>query len=254
MENDTISVVERDRVLTVQLCRPQRKNALDLSMYKRLTKEFARAAQEESVRAVVLTGSDGVFTSGNDLQDFLENAELQDDSPVGQFLWTFTTFPKPIVVVVDGPAIGIGSTLLLHCDLAYASERSEFKLPFASLGLCPEFASSYLLPRMVGLAKASEWLLLGDSFSAREACASGLINGVVDSPLLHAQQVAERLAAMPPNALRKTKALLKASVLPKSKKAMETEIDAFVELLQGPEFAEAVSAFFEKRDADFSRF
>lgn len=254
MENSTISAVERDRVLTLQLCRPERKNALNLSMYERLSKEFTRAAQEESVRAVVLTGSDGVFTAGNDLEDFLQNAKLQGDSPVGQFLWAFATFPKPIVVAIDGPAIGIGSTLLLHCDLSYASPRSEFKLPFANLGLCPEFASSYLLPRLVGLAKANQWLMLGESFSAEEASASGLINGVVDAPLLHAQQIAQRLAGMPPNALRKTKALLKASVLPKSKKAMAAEIDAFVELLQGPEFAEAVSAFFEKRDADFSQF
>lgn len=254
MSNGFITSAEKDRVLTLQLARPERKNALNLAMYAGLTQELEIAATEDSVRAVIITGSDGVFTAGNDLQDFLQNADLQKESPVGKFLWTFTTFPKPIIAAVDGPAIGIGTTLLLHCDMAYASVRSEFKLPFAGLGLCPEFASSYLLPRLVGYAKASEWLMLGEAFSAQEALSAGLINDVVDSPLMHAQNVAVKLAAMPPAAVRKTKALLKAAVLPKSKKVLAAEIDAFVELLQGPEFAEAVAAFFEKRSADFSAF
>lgn len=255
MSHSFIATTLSEQVLEIRLCRPERKNALNLSMYEHLANELTAAAENSAIRVAILTGSDGCFTSGNDLQDFIEGFDdSSSESPMARFLWAFTTFPKPIIVAIDGPAIGIGTTLLLHCDLAYASPTSEFKLPFASLGLCPEYASSFLLPRLVGYAKASEWLLLGQSISAEEAAAAGLINAVVDAPLNYARDQAKALAKMPPTALRRTKALLKAPLLPRVQKVIFTEADAFVKLLQGPEFAEAVTAFFEKRPADFSKF
>ncbi len=245
---------QENSVLELRLDRPERKNAINLAMYQNLVEQLKAAQEESSIKVVILAGSDGCFTSGNDLQDFASGAGVADDSPIAQFLWAFTTFPKPIVVAVDGAAVGIGTTLLLHCDFAYASPQSAFSLPFVGLGLCPEYASSYLLPRLAGYGKACEWLLLGDVFSAGDACAVGLINKVVDEPLIAAWHTAERLAKLPPAAVKKTKALLKASILPRVQPVMLAEANAFVEALQGPEFAEAVAAFFAKRAPDFSKF
>lgn len=255
MSESSVLVSESQGVLELQLHRPERKNAINMAMYQALSTALTAAKDRDSVRAVILSGSDGCFTSGNDLQDFLNGIDgVVGDSPIAQFLWTFTTFPKPIVVAVDGLAVGIGTTLLLHCDFAYASSGSEFTLPFTGLGLCPEYASSFLLPRLVGYSKACEWLMLGDAISATDACAAGLINRVVEDPLFSARETAARLVALPPAALRSTKALLKSSVLPRAQKVMLSEADAFVKALQGAEFAEAVDAFFDKRPADFSRF
>lgn len=235
-------------VLTIALCRPERKNALNIAMYETLVTTLREAAADDEVRAVVFTGEGGAFTSGNDLHDFMTNAgQPTETSPIGEFLWSYATFPKPVVVAVDGVAIGIGTTLLMHSDFAYVSDHSVFQLPFTALGLCPEFASSYLLPRLVGYVKASEWLLLGQAFSAQDAFAAGLVNEVVESPLEKASAVAKQLAMMPPLAMRKSKALLKDALLPQIKETMAKETDAFVSLLQGPEFAEAVQAFFNRK-------
>lgn len=242
-------------VLEISMCRPERKNALNLAMYEEMARLLTQTTEDASVRAVIITGSDHCFTSGNDLQDFINGAQIGfTDSPLGQFLWALTTYPKPVIAAVEGVAIGIGTTMLLHCDLVYASADSEFKLPFAQLGLCPEYASSFLLPRLAGYAKASEWLLLGQGFTAEQALAGGILNQVVSQPLLTAREQAQRLVKMPPAALRRTKAMLKAPLMPRVQKVMMAEADGFIEALQGPEFAEAASAFFEKREPDFSRF
>lgn len=242
-------------VLEISMHRPERKNALNLAMYEEMAKLLNDTAEDHSVRAVILTGTDQCFTSGNDLQDFINGAQIGfGESPLGRFLWALTTYPKPVIAAVEGIAIGIGTTLLLHCDLVYASAASEFKLPFVQLGLCPEYASSFLLPRLAGYAKACEWLMLGQSFGADEALQGGLLNAVVPQPLLTAHEQAARMAKMPPAALRRTKAMIKAPLMPRVQKVMMAEADAFVEALQGPEFAEAASAFFEKREPDFTRF
>lgn len=235
--------------------RPERKNALNLAMYEEMAKLFTQTADDPSVRAVIISGGDHCFTSGNDLQDFINGAQIGfSDSPLGRFLWALTTYPKPVIAAVEGVAIGIGTTMLLHCDLVYASADSEFKLPFAQLGLCPEYASSFLLPRLAGYAKACEWLLLGQSFNAEQALTGGILNQIVPQPLAVAREQARLLVAMPPAAVRRTKALLKAPLMPRVQKVMMAEAEAFVEALQGAEFAEAASAFFEKRAPDFSRF
>lgn len=249
MQHEWVKVTQNNGVLSVCLSRIERKNALNMAMYETLAETLKSAEKDDQVRAVVLSGEGGAFTSGNDLQDFMSNAQIKiGGSPIGEFLWAYATFAKPIVVAVDGVAIGIGTTLLLHSDFAYASPGSIFQLPFTSLGLCPEFASSYLLPRLVGYAKASEWLLLGQKFSADEALTGGLINAVVEQPLEHALKVAEQLAILPPVALRKSKALLKAAQLPMVKNAIASETDAFIALLQGAEFQEAVTAFFNRKN------
>lgn len=245
----------QNSILEISLRRPERKNALNLAMYEELAKLLNQSAEDTAIRAVIITGSDHCFTSGNDLQDFIEGAQLNfSDSPLGRFLWALTTYPKPVIAAVEGVAIGIGTTLLLHCDLVYASADSEFKMPFVQLGLCPEYASSFLLPRLAGFARASEWLLLGQGFSAEQAQAGGIVNEVVADPLAKARQQGARLAQMPPAAIRRSKALLKAPLMPRVQKVMVAEAEAFVEALQGEEFAEAASAFFEKRAPDFSRF
>jgi enoyl-CoA hydratase/carnithine racemase len=256
MENSNwILSVRQGPVLELTINRPERKNALNLAMYQTLADQLRQAAVDGAVRAVVITGAGGCFTAGNDLEDFAQGERaVQPDAPLPQFMEALFTFPKPVLAAVDGVAVGIGTTLLLHCDLIFASPASEFRLPFAKLGLCPEFASSRLLPRLVGHAKASEWLLLGKPFGADEALAAGLINQMADDPLTLARDRAQQLALMAPSALRNTKALLREPQVEELRAAMVQEARIFIESLRGPEFAEAVAAFFAKRPPDFSRF
>ncbi len=255
MTNTGITALRQGAVQELTFDRPERKNALNLAMYRHLAEAVTEAAGDREVRVLLLTGAGGCFSSGNDLVDFVQSGEVAgDESPLVRFMQALLAFPKPVVAAVDGVAIGIGTTLLLHCDLIYASPRSEFKLPFVQLGVCPEFASSYLLPRLVGHARASEWLLLGRAFRAAEAAAAGLINEVVEAPLEIARARALQLATMAPAALRRTKALLRAPLLPAVQAAFTEETQAFAEALRGPEFAEAAAAFFSKRAPDFSRF
>lgn len=242
-------------VLELVINRPERKNALNMAMYRELAEQLRQAEGDGSVRVVVIAGAGGCFTSGNDLEDFARGADLDpESSPITRFMTTLLDFPKPVIVAVDGLAIGIGTTLLLHCDLVYASSASEFRMPFVHLGLCPEYASSFVLPRLAGHLKASEWLLLGKPFSAAEAERAGIINQVVGDPLSSARASAAQLAAMAPAALRATKALLRAPLRAQIQSTLETEFSAFGAGLRGPEFAEAAAAFFAKRAPDFSRF
>jgi len=244
-----------ESVMSVSLNRPDRKNALNFAMYTALADCFEQAIEASDVRVVLLKGLPGCFTSGNDLADFASGANLSDaDNPIARFIRVLGSFPKPVVVAVDGVAVGIGTTLLLHSDLVYASESSSFRLPFVNLGLSPEFASSLVLPRLAGHVKAAEWLLLGEFFSASEALAGGILNAIVDDPVAVAEAQARKLAKQPPAALRSAKALMKAPDQALIKEVIHSEYQVFSEGLKGPEFAEAVSAFFEKRDADFSSF
>lgn len=245
-----------DRVLTLQLNRPEKKNALTVAMYQTLADHLVAAEADPAVRVVVIRGTDDCFTAGNDLMDFMQNPPTAEDSSVGQFLRAIATFKKPLVAVVDGLAIGIGTTLLLHCDLIYAGDGARFKLPFVNLGLCPEAASSLLLPRLAGTAWASELLLLGREFDANEALAMGLVNAVFPSSELLAQAMepVAQLAAQPPEAIRVTKELIRGRDRAGIAEAMQVEFEQFMGRLMSPEAAEAFQAFAEKRAPDFSQF
>ncbi len=244
-----------DGVLHLALDRPDKKNALTRAMYAALADALTDAASDARVRAVVLGGSGGVFTAGNDLGDFVQAPPTDPDSPVFRFLSAAVGFPKPLVAAVEGPAIGIGTTILLHCDLAYAAPDALFKMPFVDLGLVPEAASSLLLPRLAGPARAAELLMFGEAFSAETAREIGLVNAVVDGDVTaHALGRARTLAQKPPAALRQTKALLRRATADAVGDTLAHEGRLFVERLASPEAQEAFTAFFEKRPPDFSRF
>lgn len=242
-------------VLHVTIDRSAKKNALTVDMYAALTAAFEEAA-DPGVRVVLIYGAEGVFTAGNDLSDFVMNPPTDESSAVFRFLETISTLEKPIVAAVAGPAIGIGTTMLLHFDLVFASPDARFALPFVNLGLCPEAASSYLLPLTVGRAKAAEWLLFGEPFGAEEAHSAGLINAVVPEHGLidFATERAVALAKKPPASLRLTKQFLRERHGEQVRLTMRSEAEQFVLRLQTEEAAEAFTAFFEKRPADFSRF
>lgn len=243
-------------VLRIRLNRPGKKNAITRAMYTAMTAALERAVTEPAVRVVLITGVPGCFTSGNDLLDFVQHPPKDESSPVLQFLGAMAAFPKPIVAAVNGIAVGIGVTLLLHCDLVYAAEDARFQMPFVNLGLCPEAASSYLLPRLMGHVRAAELLLLGEPFDARTAREFGLVNGLCSVQAVEEEAMARalRLAAQPPAAVRATKALIKSALVQPVAGALREESVRFAERLTSPEAAEAFQAFLGKRKPDFSRF
>lgn len=249
----------KDRVLTIRMNRADKKNALTQSMYVDLAVVLREAAVNTDVRVALITGSGDAFTSGNDIADFMKAGGFQGDHrelPVSRFMQALLDFPKPVVAAVNGPAIGIGTTLLLHCDLIYAGESSRLQMPFVNLGICAEFASSFVLPRLMGHPRAAELLLLGEPFNAQHARACGIVNAVLpDAEVLpHAQVRALQLASQPPGAVRTTKALLKRWERTQIEQAMHTEEDHFIPMLGQPEATEAMTAFMTKRKPDFSRF
>ncbi|WOX06634.1 enoyl-CoA hydratase [Microbulbifer pacificus] len=244
------------RVLEITINRPERKNALTMAMYAAMADLLNEAAGDPGVRVVILTGTSGVFTSGNDLTDFLGGSASGEESPVFRFMHALYHFPKPVIAAVAGPAVGIGTTLLLHCDLSIAEDDAVFQMPFVNLGLCPEYGSSFLLPRIMGHAKASELLLLGKKFDAQTAADVNICNEVVyaGGALDRARVYAAELAQKAPEALRLTKKLLRQGTLENGMKAIQEEAGHFMTRLKSEEFREAATAFMEKRPADFSRF
>lgn len=234
-------------VLELALNRPEKRNALTEAMYIELHDILGQAKQDPEAKVVLLTGQKFVFTAGNDLHDFMENPMEDDDAPVLRFLRMMADFPKPIVAAVNGPAVGIGTTMLLHCDLVYSGESSVFQLPFVNLGLVPENAASYLLPLKVGHVKAAEWLMLGKAFGPEEALKAGLINAVFgDENYLHAaHQQAQQLASQPAEALQATKKLMKHHYMGASLQAIDAEARIFQQRLHSDEFKQAVAAFFK---------
>ena len=244
-----------DRVLTVRINRPAKKNALTLAMYEGITAALDRATTDDEVRAVLITGGPECFTAGNDLMDFINSPPTSADSPVIRFLLALRDFPKPLVAAVCGAAVGIGTTLLLHCDLAYAGTNARFSLPFVDLGLVPEAGSSLLLPQLLGQRRAAELLMLAEPFDAEQALAYGFVNGVYAPEEVEnvARTKALALAAKAPTALRETKRLMKAAQSESFTRTMDAEMAVFGAQLQGPEAAEALQAFFEKRKPDFSQ-
>lgn len=254
--NSTVTTEIRDQILHIQLNRPEKKNALTTEMYSALAQAISDAASNDSVRVVLFRGNEGVFCSGNDIGDFLDNPATDDQHPVAQFMRSLAALPKPAVAAVRGPAVGVGSTLLLHCDLVYAAPSARFAFPFVNLGICPEFAASYLMPRIMGHVRAAELLLLAEPFDAAHALAVGFINAIVDDDAIdaHAESVALKLAAKPPAALRTSKALLKRWSHDTVMTAIGDEAATFMPMLQQDEAREAFTAFMEKRKPDFSRF
>lgn len=246
----------KERILTITLNRPERKNALSLAMYSALADVILQAGGDADVRVIVLTGTDEFFTSGNDLLDFMNEPEIHDKHPVVRFMRALQDCEKPVVAIVRGHAIGIGTTLLLHCDLVYVAEDARLQLPFVNLGLCPEYASSYLVPHLVGHQKASELFLLGEPFSGAQAAQMGIVTAAVpwDELTVYAREKIARLAKQPPAAIKRTKALLKDGQRVASEIALQAEFIGFAEGLGSEECKESVTAFFEKRAPDFSRF
>ena len=256
--SDDILMHREGGVMTLTFNRVDKKNAITTTMYLDLANALRDAAQDDSVRVAVLQGAVEVFSAGNDLADFLKNppnADAVEQAPVIQFLEAIRTFPKPLVAGVCGPAVGIGATMLLHCDLVYAGDNAAFSLPFVNLGLCPEAGSSLLLPMLSGYQRAAEKLLLGEAFYAEEALDMGLVTRVLPphEVAAYAQAQATKLAAKPSESLRVTKALMKQSQ-PGLQGVMVEEIRHFCRLLNGPAAKEAIQAVMEKRKPDFSKF
>jgi enoyl-CoA hydratase/carnithine racemase len=251
-----ILVTLADRVQRIQLNRPDKKNAITSAMYDAMREAIAASNDDARVRVLFIHGQPDCFTAGNDLADFQDLERMRRDRPAMKFLDVISTAVKPIVAAVNGPAVGIGTTLLLHCDLVYAGQSARFQTPFASLGLNPEGTSSYALARMAGHVQAAELLMLGERFSADHAKAIGLVNAVLpDAELFpYAEAKVAQLAAQPAAAIRTTKALMRRWSAERVKEVLAAESMAFGERLGSPEFAEAARAFFERRKPDFSRF
>lgn len=249
--------VEIDRVgrlLKIRLNRPAKKNALTAAMYAAMAEGVREAENDQTVGAIVFLGAEGCFTAGNDLGDFQQHPPRNKEAPVYQFILALARSTVPMVAAVDGLAIGIGTTLLLHCDVAFAAPDTRFQLPFVNLGLLPEAGSTYLLPKLMGHAKASELIMSCRPFNGQEALELGLITTVCETAQLEeaAISAAEAIAIKPPRTLRRAKALLKHDRLEVERQIL-AEILEFSECLDSPETDEALSAFAEKRKPDFSK-
>jgi enoyl-CoA hydratase/carnithine racemase len=246
----------KDRVARVRFDRIEKKNAITAEMYPMLGNALAAADADPQVRAVLLSGTAECFTAGNDVKDFVNVPRKPGTSPAQALFRVLPHMKKPVVAAVGGPAVGIGTTMLLHCDLVYAAPNARFQLPFVPLGIVPEFGSTLLLPLLAGYQRAARLLLLGQPFTAQEAYEAGIVTEVVPQEKLldHSLQTALRLAALPPESIRLTKQLIKKHSAEALGAVIEEETRIFTERLSSPEAKEAMSAFLEKRKPDFSRF
>jgi enoyl-CoA hydratase/carnithine racemase len=251
----TIEVTLADGILTIRFNRAEKKNAITAAMYQAMADALGRAEADPEVRVVLFAGRGDAFTAGNDLKDFLADPPNSLDAPVYQFLRRLSTAEKILMAAVKGAAVGIGTTMLLHCDLVLAGSSAKFALPFVTLGLVPEAASSLLLPRLIGHQRTAELLLLAEPFDAAKAQSFGLVNKVVDDDEVEAAALAmaRKIAQRPPAAVRLTKKLLKSAASTVAGRMEEEGQDLAAQLLSA-EFQEAATAFFEKRPPDFSRF
>ena len=250
--SDEILVTNAGPVMEIRINRPDKKNAITVAMYAALADAFEAAAADRSVRVVTIAGNGGLFTSGNDLRDFQQTREGGPDMPVFRFLRAISTCPKVVIAGVVGQAIGIGTTMLLHCDLVVAAESAIFSLPFVDLALVPEAASSLLLPRLIGRHLAAKHLILGDPFDRDTALRYGLVTEICgeDELDLRLENMARRIAAKPPEAVMLTKRLL-TSTDASIPERMAEEGRMFEERLRSAEAKEAFTAFFEKRPPKF---
>lgn len=249
---DHILIEQDNRVTTLTINRADKKNALTQAMYGAMADALIAYGEDNDQRAFVITGAGDMFTAGNDLQDFAMGSREDDTPPVVRFLNAIRDCPKPVIAAVNGPAIGVGLTMLLHCDLSYAGKSATFSAPFVKLGLVPEAASSMLLPASLGMAVANDILLAGRTLSAEEAHHYGLISRVFeDSALLsEVQKIAATIAGYAPNALRKSKALIRTQRETVAAH-MLTEGMEFAAQLKSPDFAESVAAMMEKRAPNY---
>ena len=241
-------------VLTLTIHRVDKKNALTAEMYGLLADALAQASTDNHVRVVLLQGHETVFSAGNDIADFLQQPPADAHSPVSRFLQGIATFPKPLLASVCGPAVGIGTTMLFHCDLVYAGDNAAFSMPFVNLGLCPEAASSLLAVDLMGYPRAAEALLMGEPFMAETALELGLINRVLPptEANAYAQLQAQKMARKPLASLVETKRLMKSPRTPQVLKQMQEEAAVFARMLKEPAAIEAFHAFMEKRHPVFS--
>ena len=251
-----VLISKANGILTITFNRPDKKNAITAAMYQTMADALKDAECDAGVRAILFTGKSEIFTAGNDLDDFLKNPPQSTKSPVYQFIQDLSHATKPVIAAVSGLAVGIGTTLLLHCDLVYAADNAKFSMPFAKLGLCPEFASSLLLPQIAGYQRAAEKLMLGEAFSAQEAYTMGFVNKILPSAevLAFAQVQAAKLVALPTSSLQATKRLMKGKQIAAIEAKIEEESKLFSEMLLSMEAKEAFTAFFEKRKPDFTKF
>ena len=250
-----ILIHSADGVTTITLNRVDKKNSFTQDMYGACADALDAAAADPAIRTVVIQGHATIFSAGNDIGDFLNGPASTQESPVFRFLRGMASFPKPLIAAVCGPAVGVGTTLLFHCDLVYAGDNAAFSMPFVNLGLCPEAASSLLVPQMMGYHRAAEALLMGEPFMAEAALEVGLVNRVVPPTEANniAQQQARKLATKPLTSLVETKRLMKKGQSALVLAQMAEEGDSFGRMLREPAAREAFTAFMEKRKPDFSK-
>lgn len=251
MTHPNILVTDADAIVSIEISRREKKNAITGDMYRAMSEALFHAREQRHVRAVLIRGQDDLFTAGNDLGDFLHR-KAGDPSAAIPFLHLLSAFEKPLVAAVAGNAVGIGTTLLLHCDLVYAADNARFQLPFVNLALCPEAGSSLLLPRVAGHQRAAELLLLGEPFDAATAREAGIVNRIVPAAQLMdtTLSAARKLAALPAQSLAVTKALMKRPPDRSAIEAMDEEVIYFSDLVAAPAAKEIFGAFLEKRIAD----
>lgn len=250
-----IDVAQSGQVLEVTLNRPEKKNALTQAMYEGIAAAFGRGEADPAIRVMLITGAGDAFCAGNDIGDFQARAATGERLHVSPFLDALSTLRKPLVAAVNGQAVGVGTTMLAHADLVVAAATARFSMPFTSLGLVPEAASSLLFPRLVGLQRANALLLLGETIDAATALEWGLVNQVTEAAALlpAARSLAGRLAALPPEAVRQTKHLIRNGA-PGMAERIQEELALLHVRIRSAEAAEAFQAFQEKRKPDFSRF
>jgi len=242
-------------VLTLRMNRLDKKNALTQAMYTAMAEAIEQASSNSEVRTLLITGDANCFCAGNDLVDFMNSSPTPGSSPVERFMKALYAFEKPVVGAVCGVAVGIGVTMLLHCDLVYCGEKTKLNMPFVSLGICPEFASSYVLPRLMGHVRAAELLMLGEAFSAETALQYGLVNALLPNEQVEAKAMekARHLASLAPKAMRVTKMLLKKWSNLTAAEAIDFEATYFIPMLKHPEAIESITAFMQKRKPDYSK-
>ncbi|HVE88870.1 MAG TPA: enoyl-CoA hydratase [Burkholderiaceae bacterium] len=252
----SISSTTVNGVARIEIARPEKKNAITAAMYQSMAESLSAAHDDPAARSILICGHKDIFTAGNDLEDFMKNPPADMNAPVFQFMQTLGYAEKPVIAAVNGAAVGIGTTMLMHCDLVYCADNSVFSMPFVSLGLCPEFASSFLVPLNAGYHKAVEKLLLGDPISADEAVEMKIVNQVLprDDVLDYAVKQAERFNQLPPASVRATKRLLRSGWKTVTEKVIVDEANSFGKMLRSAEAKEAFTAFFERRKPDFSEF
>jgi enoyl-CoA hydratase/carnithine racemase len=252
----SIAARTENGVARIAIARPEKKNAITVAMYQAMADAIAAAHDDGSVRAILIHGEKDIFTAGNDLEDFMKNPPADMNAPVFRFMQALGLAEKPVVAAVNGAAVGIGTTMLMHCDLVYCADNAMFSMPFVTLGLCSEFASSLTMPLAAGYHKAAEKLLLAEPISAEEALEMKIVNRILPpgEVLDYAVRQAERFNALPPGSVRETKRLMKTSWRAITEKLIVDEATSFGKLLRSAEAKEAMSAFFDRRKPDFSQF